>query len=147
MLRNLTQRGASRKKSITAIKQKMYDKFTELLVTLWGSVETESPTYKNVEMSLLASNPDPTGILLKTHLGRYWKFASPSTNRQTYYCMKGFFDFLKYRNEPIIVWEVWPVLIFFEQRRSELLAQYGERVLKQQRLEKKRCQPGRKVTL
>ena len=50
-------------KSTSSIKQELYDKFTSLLVTLWESVKTESPTYKNAEMSFLASKSDPTGIL------------------------------------------------------------------------------------
>ena len=42
------------------------------------------------------------------------------------------------RNEPTLGWEVGSVLIFFEQRRSELLDQYDERVLRQQRLQMKK---------
>ena len=46
--------------------------------------------------------------------------------------------FLKSRNEPLIGWELWAVPVFFEQRRTELLEQYDERVAKQKRLEQKR---------
>ena len=64
-------------KSTSAIKQELYGKFASLLVTLWESVKTESPTYKNAEMSFLSSNSGPSGVLLKTHLRRYWEFAPP----------------------------------------------------------------------
>ena len=89
-------------KSTSSVKQEIYGNFTGLLVTIWGSIRTESPTYSNVEMSPIASKPDPSGILLKTHSQRYCEFVPPSTNRQTYYCVGRFFDFLKSRNEPII---------------------------------------------
>ena len=138
MLRNLRQGGHISTKSLEGIKQESYVKFAELLVTLWESVKTESMTYKKVETAFLASNSGPKGLLLKNHSKRHWEFVSPSTNRQTYYRMKSFFDFLISRNEPTLGWEVWSVLIFSEQRRSELLDQYDERVLRQQRLQKQK---------
>ena len=115
----------------------MWDKFAELLVTLWEIVKIDSPSYRNIERSFLASNSDSSGLLLKGHLTRYWNFVSPSSNRKTYYSILRFFTFLKSRNEALINWGVWAVLVFFEHRRTELLEQYDERVAKQKRLEQK----------
>ena len=109
----------------------MYDKFAELLVTLSVAVKTDSPSYLNIERAFLASNSDPAGFLLKGRLTRYCNFTPPSSNRKTYYFMQRFFTFLKTRDEPLVGWGVWAMLVYFENRRTERLDQYDERVSKQ----------------
>ena len=143
MLRNLRQGGHISTKSLEGIKQESYVKFAELLVTLWESVKTESMTYKKVETAFLASNSGPKGLLLKNHSKRHWEFVSHYTNRQTYYNVGNFFDFLRIRNEPMATWGVWPVLIFPEHRRAVLLEEYDVRVQKQKRLQQKKKKPSR----
>ena len=125
-------------KSTSVVKAENVRRIRRSFNNIMGSIKTESATYQNIERPFVDSNSDPSGLLLKGHLGRYWNFVSPSTNRQTYYAMQRFFEFLKSRNEPLIGWEVWSVLVYFEQRRSELLENYDERVAKQIRLGKKR---------
>ena len=118
-------------KTLAEFKRIEMGKFSDLLIGLWGNVKLESPVYKKVDVAFLTENRDNSGLLYKNHLKRRWKFASPSTNRQTFYNMKNFFDFLRIRNEPVDQWDIGSVLIFFGHRRNILLEQYDLRVEKQ----------------
>ena len=119
-------------------KRKLYDKFAELLTTLWIGVKIESPSYRNIERAFLASNSDPTGVLLNAHLTRYWDFISPSSNRQTFYVTQRFFTFVKTREEPPIGRGGWAVLVYFENQRTDLLSQYDERISNQKKARSKK---------
>ena len=52
--------------------------------------------------------------------------------------MQKFFTFLKSRGEPQIGRGVWAILVYFENRRADLLNQYDIRVSNQKRLDLKR---------
>ena len=101
-------------------------------------VKIASPSYRNIERAFLASNSDPSGVLLNAHLTRYWNLVSSSTNRQTYYAVRKLFEFLKSRGGPLIGWGVWAALSYFENRRAEPLDQYDLRVANQKRLDLKK---------
>ena len=122
---------------IAPINKQVYGKFADLLATLWTQIKIDSPTCLNFEIPYLSPNTDQESVLLKSHIKRYWNSASPSTNRQTYNAMSGFFDFLNVRGEPIAGWSVWAVLAYFQHKRSELLTLYDIRVAKQNKLEDK----------
>ena len=101
-----------------------------------GSNKKRHPSLSELRNVFPSPNADQEGVLLKAHLKRYWNLASPP-NILTYNAMTSFFEFLKFRGEPITGWIVWAVLAYFQHKRPELLARYDIRVAKQNTLDRK----------
>ena len=93
---------------------------------------------KKIALALSTANQNASGLLFKNNLKRRWQFASPTTNRETYYSVKNFFGFLKNRSAPLGKWDLGSVLIFSEHRRNNLLEEYDLRVAKQKLLRRKK---------
>lgn len=84
-------------------------------------------------------------VLVGNHLKRRREFTPTSTNIQTCYNVESFFDFLRIGNEPLELWGVGSLLIFFGHRRNIPLEQYDLRVEKQNFYNWKRSQAGCKI--
>ena len=102
-------------------KAKISGGISEDLDSLWEIVKNDSPAYRKIASTFIASNADAGGRLLKCHLKKYWKSGSPDAYKSVFNSLRGFLDFQKSRNEPAREWGSRSDLIFCEHRRWILL--------------------------